>query len=160
PAVGIRRDDSRGEPVARRVRTGDRLLGVVDHLDGRDGTKALEPGELRFLGYPADERRPVAGAGDGPAGEHGRTGRHRRLDAPPAASGPRGLLTGSRAAGVFVGPMTVSSSCGSPALGPCAFSAGREVIAAAIARSTMIRRVDMQICPWCRYAPNAAADTA
>ena len=60
----------------------------------------------------------------------------------------------------MIGPMIVSCSFGSPAFSPPVFSASRAVNSSAIGRSTMILRADMQIWPWCRNAPNAAAFTA
>ena len=43
--------------------------------------------------------------------------------------------------------MIVSCSFGSPTLKPAVFATSFSVNASAIERSTMIRRVDMQICP-------------
>ena len=56
--------------------------------------------------------------------------------------------------------MIVSCSFGSPALSVFVFAASLSTNSSAIERSTMILRADMQICPWCRYAPNADALTA
>ena len=64
------------------------------------------------------------------------------------------------ACSVISGPMIVSCSFGSPALRPRVFSASRCENSSAIERSTMIRRVDMQIWPWWRNEPKAAASTA
>ncbi len=43
---------------------------------------------------------------------------------------------------------------------PFVFSASLRTNSSAIGRSTTILRADMQIWPWCRYAPNAVASTA
>ena len=56
--------------------------------------------------------------------------------------------------------MIVSCSLGSPTLSPFAFSASLAENSSAIERSTMILRVDMQICPWWRKAPKVDALTA
>ena len=56
--------------------------------------------------------------------------------------------------------MIVSCSFGSPAFSVFVFAASRSTNSSAIERSTMILRADMQICPWCRNAPNADALTA
>ena len=53
--------------------------------------------------------------------------------------------------------MIVSISFGSPSFSPAVFAASRATNSSAIGRSTMIRRADMQIWPWCRNAPNAEA---
>jgi hypothetical protein len=54
----------------------------------------------------------------------------------------------------------VSCSAGSPAFSAAVFSASRPTNASATGCSTISRRADMQICPWCRNAPKAAALTA
>ena len=56
--------------------------------------------------------------------------------------------------------MIVACSFGSPSVRPAVFSARRATNSSAIGRSTMILRADMQIWPWCRYAPKAEAETA
>jgi hypothetical protein len=43
-------------------------------------------------------------------------------------------------------------------LRPAVFSASLPVNSSATVRSSMTRLADMQICPWCRKAPKAAAD--
>ena len=80
--------------------------------------------------------------------------------APLATASCTRSCTSCNAPSVISGPMTVSCSLGSPVLSVFVFSASRAVNSSAIGRSTMILRADMQICPWWRNAPNAAALTA
>src|ERR671923_762990 len=48
--VGVARDDPRREPVRRRVRALDRLIGTVHDLDRSDRTERLDARKVGILG--------------------------------------------------------------------------------------------------------------
>ena len=80
--------------------------------------------------------------------------------APPFTASRTRPATWSIASWLMSGPITVSMAIGSPIFRPSTLAASREVKSAAMGASTKIRRVDMQIWPWWRYAPKAVALTA
>ena len=61
---------------------------------------------------------------------------------------------------LMIGPITVSSSLGSPALSPRARSTKRSANSSCTEESTTIRLVIMQTWPWWKNFPKIAASTA
>ena len=141
------------EPVARRVRALDRLVGAVDDLD-----RGHRPERLDAARAPS----PAGTSATSVAWKHGPTA------SPPASTfAPGGdrvvdaLLDRRERVLVDQRPddrVHLLRVAGLEARR--LLREPRDVNSSAIGRSTMIRRADMQIWPWCRNAPNAAASTA